>query len=202
MHGRGCWLLNLLPRRLLLKTRADGHPWSTMRMHFRPEARAPDARPAVIRDYRRTETGLDVRSYSQGSYSALQGVGPALHAEHHALQLIYLFNGIGGTVLAVLLVRSKMIPRWVAVLRLIGYTVLLVGTVLATFGATDVTQGAGLLAVVPGPLSELILPIWLVTRGRSGRRLNARSLSPAPRAGCCPPDRGTRTWAEPGLRSG
>jgi hypothetical protein len=36
----------------------------------------------------------------------------------------------------------------------------------------------------------------------SGRRLNARSLSPAPQAGCCLPDRGTRTSAEPGLRSG
>jgi hypothetical protein len=29
----------------------------------------------------------------------------------------------------------------------------------------DVTQGAGLLAVVPGGLFELILPIWLLAKG-------------------------------------
>jgi hypothetical protein len=28
-----------------------------------------------------------------------------------------------------------------------------------------VTQGAGLLAVVPGGLFELILPIWLLAKG-------------------------------------
>jgi hypothetical protein len=29
----------------------------------------------------------------------------------------------------------------------------------------DVTQGAGMLAVLPGGLFELILPIWLIARG-------------------------------------
>jgi hypothetical protein len=43
--------------------------------------------------------------------------------------------------------------------------VLLVGTVLDMFGLTDVTQRVGLLAVVPGGLFELILPIWLLTKG-------------------------------------
>jgi hypothetical protein len=67
--------------------------------------------------------------------------------------------------LAVLLYRSRLIPRGIAVLGLIGYPALLVGTVLAIFGVTEVTQGAGLLAVVPGALFELILPIWLISRG-------------------------------------
>jgi hypothetical protein len=98
--------------------------------------------------------------------SALQGLGPALHAEHDmALQLIYLLNGIAGSLLAVLLYRSRLIPRGIVVLGLIGYPVLLVGTVLAIFRVTEVTQGAGLLAVVPGALFELVLPIWLITRG-------------------------------------
>jgi hypothetical protein len=43
--------------------------------------------------------------------------------------------------------------------------VLLVGTVLDMFNVVDVTQGAGLLAVVPGGLFELILPIWLLAKG-------------------------------------
>jgi hypothetical protein len=45
--------------------------------------------------------------------------------------------------------------------------VLFAGCVLDMFGATDVTVGSGLLAVVPGGLFELILPIWLLARGFS-----------------------------------
>jgi Domain of unknown function (DUF4386) len=101
--------------------------------------------------------------------SAVQGLRPALVAAHDmALQLIYLLNGIAGSLLAVLLYRSRLIPRAIAGLGLIGYPVLLVGTILAIFRMTDVTQGAGLLAVVPGALFELVLPIWLITRGFAG----------------------------------
>ena len=82
-----------------------------------------------------------------------------------ALQLIYLFNGMAGGLFAVLLFRSRLVPRWIAVLGLIGYPVLLVGTLLAIFGVTDVTQGVGMVSVVPGALFELIFPIWLLARG-------------------------------------
>ncbi len=98
--------------------------------------------------------------------SAAQRLGPVLQAQHDmALLLIYLFNGVAGGLFAFLLYRSELIPRWIAVLGIIGYPVLLVGAVLDLFGLTDVTRGAGLLAVVPGGLFELILPIWLLARG-------------------------------------
>jgi hypothetical protein len=66
-----------------------------------------------------------------------------------------------------LLYRSKLVPRPLAVLGLIGYPVLLAGAVLAMFGVIDVTQGAGMLAMLPGGLFELILPIWLLAKGFS-----------------------------------
>jgi len=44
---------------------------------------------------------------------------------------------------------------------------LFVGCVLDMFDVTDVTQGAGIIAIVPGGLFELILPIWLLTKGFS-----------------------------------
>ena len=50
-------------------------------------------------------------------------------------------------------------------LGLIGYPVFLVGTVLAMFNLIHVTHGAGMLALVPGGLFELILPIWLFAKG-------------------------------------
>jgi hypothetical protein len=79
--------------------------------------------------------------------------------------VLYLVTSVGGTILAVLLYRSQLVPRWIAVLGLIGYPVLLVGCVLDMFEVTDVTEGAGLLAIAPGGLFELILPIWLLAKG-------------------------------------
>lgn len=114
--------------------------------------------------------------------SSLQQLGPMLHAEHSmALRLIYLFNGVSGALFAALLYRSALIPRWMAVLGLIGYPVLFVGTVFDMFGVIDLTQGAGLVALVPGGLFELILPIWLIARGfaRSGQRAARTPVSPA-----------------------
>jgi hypothetical protein len=38
---------------------------------------------------------------------------------------------------------------------------------MAMFGVTDVQQGTGMLAMLPGGLFELILPIWLLAKGFS-----------------------------------
>ena len=84
-----------------------------------------------------------------------------------AIVVLYLVTSVGGTILAVLLYRSRLVPRWLAVLGLIGYPILFVGCVLDMFDVTDVTQGAGIIAIVPGGLFELILPIWLLAKGFS-----------------------------------
>jgi len=100
--------------------------------------------------------------------SSSQSLGPILKATHDlAIVVLYLVTSVGGTILAVLLYRSRLVPRWIAVLALIGYPVLLVGCVLDLFGVTDVTKGAGLVAVAPGGIFELILPIWLLVKGFS-----------------------------------
>ena len=64
--------------------------------------------------------------------------------------------------MAVLLFRSRLIPRPIATL---GLPALLVGCVLDVFNLVDVTQGVGLIALVPGGVFELILPIWLLAKG-------------------------------------
>lgn len=100
--------------------------------------------------------------------SASQSLGPVFKAWHDvAIVLVYLFTAVAGAVIAVLLYRSRLIPRPLAVLGLIGYPVLLAGAVLDMFGVADVTQGVGMLAVAPGGLFELILPIWLLAKGFS-----------------------------------
>lgn len=98
--------------------------------------------------------------------SAGQHLGAVFQAQYDvAIVMIYLFTSVAGAILAVALHRSRLIPRPLADLGLVGYPVLLVGTVLHVFDLVDVTQGVGLLAVAPGGLFELILPIWLIARG-------------------------------------
>jgi hypothetical protein len=80
---------------------------------------------------------------------------------------IYIINGIATLMLASLLYQSKLIPRSISVLGLIGGVVLLAGTSLAMFELIDVDQGIGLVAVLPGGLFELILPLWLFAKGFS-----------------------------------
>jgi hypothetical protein len=93
-----------------------------------------------------------------------------LQAQHGvAILLIYLVTTAGGMCMATLLYRSRLIPRWLAVLGLVSYPTLLLGCVLDLYGVVDVTQGAGLVALVPGGIFELVLPIWLIARGFTPR---------------------------------
>lgn len=83
--------------------------------------------------------------------------------------VLYLVTSVGGTILGVLLYRSRLVPRWLAILALVGYPMLFLGCVLDLFGSGDVTHGVGLLAIAPGGLFELILPIWLLAKGFNAR---------------------------------
>ena len=56
-------------------------------------------------------------------------------------------------------------PPPLATLGLIGYPALLAGCVLDLFNLADITQGVGLVALVPGGVFELVLPIWLLAKG-------------------------------------
>ena len=98
--------------------------------------------------------------------SSFQTLGAVVIAlRHWAWRLVYIINGVATLMLAYLLYQSKLIPRSISVLGLIGGSMLLAGTSLAMLGLIDVDQGAGMLAVLPGGLFELILPIWLIVKG-------------------------------------
>jgi hypothetical protein len=98
--------------------------------------------------------------------SATAGLGALLQAQYGvAILMIYLVTTAAGMCMSILLYRSRLIPRPLAVLGLIAYPVLLAGCVLDVFGVVDVTEGVGLLALVPGGVFELVLPIWLIVKG-------------------------------------
>jgi hypothetical protein len=79
---------------------------------------------------------------------------------------VYVPTGVGGIILTHLLLVSRLVPRAIALLGLVGYALLTIGVPLDLLGALDMGNGAGLLLVVPGGLFELVfVPIWLITKG-------------------------------------
>jgi hypothetical protein len=116
--------------------------------------------------------------------SVSTSLGALLQAQYSvAILMIYLVTTAAGMCMSTLLYRSTLIPRWIAILGLIGYPSLLAGCILDMFDVVDVTQGIGLVALVPGGIFELILPIWLFAKGftfghRSGTRSTALVVQP------------------------
>ncbi len=82
-----------------------------------------------------------------------------------ATMMIYLVVGFGGSALAVAMLRARLVPRAIAVLGVVGYPVLLAGCILALLGVGDITHGPGMVALVPGGLFELLMPLWLLAKG-------------------------------------
>lgn len=78
---------------------------------------------------------------------------------------VYAVSGAAGLVVSSALFTSRAVPRNLSLLGVIGYPVFLVGSVLAMCSVIDVTHGAGMVALVPGGLFELVLPIWLFAHG-------------------------------------
>ena len=88
---------------------------------------------------------------------------------------VYSVSGAAGLVLSSALLTSRVVPRNLALLGVIGYPIFLVGSMLAMFNLINVTHGTGMLALVPGGLFELVLPIWLFTKGFTSHRSSTPS---------------------------
>ena len=113
------------------------------------------------------ELGAGLRDGTVDGFAS-SSLGALLQAQHSvAILMIYIATGAAGMCMATLLYRSRLIPRWLAILGLVTYPTLLAGSILDMFNVVDVTQGIGLVALVPGALFEFILPIWLIVKGFS-----------------------------------
>ena len=79
---------------------------------------------------------------------------------------VYIPTGIGGLILNYLLFKSRLVPRPISILGLVGYTLLLLVVPLDLLGAVEESSGGGLAMLAPGALYEFaILPIWLIAKG-------------------------------------
>jgi hypothetical protein len=93
--------------------------------------------------------------------SYFQELGTLLVAQSGlAFQIAMIALGLGSIPFCYLLYRSRLIPRWMAVLGLIGYAALFIGSSFELFGLN-----LSMIHFVPGGLFELIFPIWLIVKG-------------------------------------
>ena len=92
---------------------------------------------------------------------------------------IYLFTTAGGLIFSYLLYVSRLIPRWLAQLGLVGYAVLAFGIPIALMGVVELDRGWGLPFVAIGGIFELVVPLLLVVKGFSSNRISPRTLKPA-----------------------
>jgi len=79
--------------------------------------------------------------------------------------MVFAFTALGGLLFSYLLYHSKIIPRYLSVLGIVGYAILCLGVVLNLFSILNVNDGLGMLVYLPGGLFELLLPIWLLIKG-------------------------------------
>ena len=79
--------------------------------------------------------------------------------------IIFLFTGLGGLIFSYLLYQSKLIPRLLSALGVIGYAMLSVGVLLDLLGYFYMNTDAGMLLYIPGGLFELFFPVWLFIKG-------------------------------------
>ena len=77
-----------------------------------------------------------------------------------AYQIAEMSLGVGCVFLCALLFRTRLIPRCLSIAGLVGYPLLVAGTIAEIFGIH-----IGLLLTIPGFFFELVLPFWLFVKG-------------------------------------
>ncbi len=89
----------------------------------------------------------------------------AIEARYGAYQTAMFILSIASIMLCYLLYRTKLIPRFISVVGLVGYALVLLSAPLDILNIIDTTDAGGLM-YVPGAVFEIILlPVWLIVKG-------------------------------------
>jgi hypothetical protein len=84
-----------------------------------------------------------------------------MQAQLDAYNIAMTTLGISGLILCYSFYKSKLVPRLLAVWGLVGYAVILCGSMV------EVVMGFDLLSIhaVPGGLWEMFIGVWLIAKG-------------------------------------
>lgn len=102
---------------------------------------------------------LNSVNYTESSYYFT--IGDVL-IETYSLyfQLAMIVLSLGSLLLCIVLYRTKLIPRLLSVIGVIGYVALLLSSCLAILGI-DI----GSVLFIPGAIFEIAFPVWLIIKG-------------------------------------
>lgn len=83
-------------------------------------------------------------------------------ATNAALTLVFL---LGAVMFYLLLYRSRIVPRWIAVWGLAAIPFYLAADLLAMYGVFDASSSAQVLMFLPLAVQEMVLAVWMIARG-------------------------------------
>jgi hypothetical protein len=113
------------------------------------------------------KAGASDTSYLQALSTMFEQVN--LYAYHIAMFTL----GIAGLLLCYTFYRAKLVPRLVAVWGLVGYAIILCGSLLEVLGFNLLTIHA-----IPGGLWELFIGVWLIVKGFNPSAFAPESATP------------------------
>jgi hypothetical protein len=115
----------------------------------------------------------DTGEQSRASAQALGSL--AVDANETAYQIGQLSLAFGCLFLCALLIRSGLIPRWLATWGLIGYALHMAGAAAEIFGAP-----LSLVLLIPGGIFEVSLAVWLLVKGFTPAAYDGVPVTSAP----------------------
>jgi hypothetical protein len=101
---------------------------------------------------------VDAGQASVGWAKALGSL--AVQSNTMAYQIGQMSLALGSVFLCLLLFRTRLIPRFLSIWGLVGYAILMAGTIAEIFGIH-----IGIMLSIPGGLFEVGLAFWLIIKG-------------------------------------
>ncbi len=107
--------------------------------------------------------GIEYLNAGSSDTSYLQALSAVLtKANLYAYEFAMITVGVAGLILCSMFYRTQLVPRLLAVWGLIGYAILLLGSVLQVLGFN-----LNSIQAIPGGLWELFIGVWLIVKGFS-----------------------------------
>jgi hypothetical protein len=100
--------------------------------------------------------------------STVQAIGRSIQSDSYwAFWLSIVVFAVGALVFYPVLYKSRLVPRWISIWGFGAAVILLTGVVLPELGLLAAFSGVALelVFVLPIPLNEITLAIWLIAKG-------------------------------------
>jgi hypothetical protein len=107
--------------------------------------------------------GMEYLNAGSSDTSSLQALGAVFtQANLYAYEIAMSAVGVAGLILCSMFYKTQLVPRLLAVWGLIGYAILLFGSVLQVLGFN-----LSSIHAIPGGLWEVSIGVWLIAKGFS-----------------------------------